>query len=491
MSSNKKITAAIFSSSKEISSNQCQRIKSSELIHSFILITNTSVSGVQASRTIITKFPFSAKTIKSLSQKINTEYLLLIASEKLFDISDIAIKRFLQIAANSGAGWIYSDYFLNSAEKIALHPQIDYQPGSVRDDFDFGPIVLIRTDALKSFVKKGHSVNNLLSFSALYDLRLGISRKYNVVRIPEPLYSVEDKEPVSASTELFNYVDPKNRDIQLEMERVATHHLKQIGAFIKHKNKKAVSLIDKFANEVSVIIPVKNRLKTIEEAVISALNQNINFSFNVIVVDNYSTDGTTEKIEYLTQKDKRVIHLIPQRKDLEIGGCWNEAIFHPLCGKFSVQLDSDDLYSDENTLQKIIDKFYEEKCAMVIGSYKLTDFHLKEIPLGIIDHKEWTDENGHNNALRVNGLGAPRAYYTPVIREITFPNAGYGEDYAVGLAVSRQYKIGRIFESVYICRRWEENTDASGSLEQKNKNNFYKDFLRTQEIITRQELNKL
>ncbi|MCZ7615506.1 MAG: glycosyltransferase family 2 protein [Ignavibacteriaceae bacterium] len=222
----------------------------------------------------------------------------------------------------------------------------------------------------------------------------------------------------------------------------------------------------------------------------SVLNQKANFNFNVIVVDNYSEDGTTEKIKSITVKDDRVIHIIPERTDLGIGGCWNEAIFHSECGKFAVQLDSDDLYSSENSLQKIVNKFYDENCAMVIGSYKLTDFKLNEIPPGLIDHREWTDENGHNNALRINGLGAPRAFYTPIIKEIKFPNVSYGEDYAVGLAVSRQYKIGRIYEPIYLCRRWEGNTDASLTIEKMNANNFYKDSLRTKEIQLRQAINR-
>lgn len=489
MNSRKKITAAIFSLSKEASLSTFQSIKDSDVIKDYIFVVDAYIPGIQSSKTIVTNFLFSGKTIKSISKKVSSEYLLLIISESFIDLNDSSLNRYLTVAEKSNAAWLYSDYFFKTEPKLSLHSQIDYQAGSIRDDFDFGPLVLISTKALKNFIKKSYSIENNHSHSALYDLRLNISRKYSVVRIPEPLYIVENKKESSSNNELFKYVDPKNRDIQLEMERVATHHLKQIGAFVKSKNKKAVTLKDKLDNEASVIIPVKNRAGTIEDAVNSALSQKTNFSFNLIVVDNYSTDGTNEKLKILSEKNKCVIHLIPQRKDLGIGGCWNEAIFHQSCGKFCVQLDSDDLYPDENTLQKIVDKFYEEKCAMVIGSYKLTDFHFKEIPPGTITHKEWTDENGHNNALRVNGLGAPRAYYTPVIREITFPNVIYGEDYAVGLEISRKYRIGRIFEPIYLCRRWKDNTDAILSLEQKNKNNFYKDFLRTQEIFARQRLN--
>jgi glycosyltransferase involved in cell wall biosynthesis len=241
--------------------------------------------------------------------------------------------------------------------------------------------------------------------------------------------------------------------------------------------------------EVSVIIPVKNRVKTLTDAIKSVLKQITDFSFNLIIVDNYSDDGTAEIIKSFAEKDKRIHHIIPERKDLGIGGCWNEAVHNPKCGKFSVQLDSDDMYKDENTLQLIIDKFREEKVPMVIGSYVITDFNLEEIPPGIIDHREWTPDNGRNNALRINGLGAPRAFYTPVIRKIKIPNVSYGEDYAVGLAISRYYQIGRIFEPIYFCRRWEDNTDAQIDITKLNANNLYKDRLRTFEIFARQRKN--
>jgi hypothetical protein len=369
---------------------------------------------------------------------------------------------------------------------------IDYQIGSIRDDFDFGHCFLARIDFLKNNISSLFSLKNNFLYSGLYDLRLTVSRSFPVNRISQPLYAVKTESKNSSSDKkIFEYVDPQNREVQLEMEKVATHYLKEIDAYIDPSFKEEVNLDEEFDIEASVIIPVKNRVNTIETAINSAINQKSNFSFNVIVVDNHSTDGTTEFIKNISQKKNKIVHIIPERKDLGIGGCWNEAILNKMCGTFAVQLDSDDIYSDENTLQKIVDKFYEEKCAMVIGSYKLTDFNLKEIPPGIIDHREWTDDNGHNNALRINGLGAPRAFYTPIIREIKFPNVSYGEDYAVGLAISRQYKIGRIYEPIYFCRRWEGNTDASLSLEKQNTNNFYKDSLRTQEIFARQELNKI
>jgi len=278
--------------------------------------------------------------------------------------------------------------------------------------------------------------------------------------------------------------------VQIEMEKVVTHHLKEIGAYVDPDFKKSLSFENDFYYEASVIIPVKNRINTIEDSINSALKQKTKFDFNIIVVDNHSTDGTTDIVKRLSKNNKKVIHIIPERDDLEIGGCWNEAIFHSECGKFVVQLDSDDLYSDENSLQKIINKFYEENYAMVIGSYRLTDYDLNEIPPGLVDHREWTDDNGHNNALRINGFGAPRALYTPIAGEIKFPNVSYGEDYAMGLSVSRQYKVGRIYEPIYLCRRWKGNTDAMLSVERQNANNYYKDSLRTKEIISRQMLNK-
>lgn len=244
-----------------------------------------------------------------------------------------------------------------------------------------------------------------------------------------------------------------------------------------------------FQYEASVIIPVRNRVRTIDDAIRSVLEQETSFPFNLIIIDNHSTDGTSEIIEHY-QNNSKVIHLIPERTDLGIGGCWNLGINHPQCGRFAVQLDSDDLYSSPNTLQTIVDKFHQEQCAMVIGSYRMTDFALQTLPPGVIDHNEWTDENGHNNALRINGLGAPRAFYTPLLRQIRVPNTSYGEDYALGLAFSRNYRIGRIYDVLYLCRRWEGNSDAALSIEKVNLNNSYKDSLRTLEIKIRQTMEK-
>ena len=154
------------------------------------------------------------------------------------------------------------------------------------------------------------------------------------------------------------------------------------------------------------------------------------------------------------------------------------------CGRFAIQLDSDDLYINHHVLQRIVDTFHEHQCAMVIGSYKMVNFKLEEIPPGIIDHKEWTPDNGRNNALRVNGLGAPRAFYTPLLRQIRIPNVSYGEDYATALAISREY---RIYEPLYLCRRWEGNSDADLNIQRVNANNYYKDKIRMIEILARQQ----
>ena len=319
----------------------------------------------------------------------------------------------------------------------------------------------------------------------MYDVRLKLSEETLPFHLDEFLYSVIETKEEKEGERQFDYVDPRNREAQIEKEKVCTEHLKRINAYLKPLFKEISPDEEEFEYEASVIIPVYNRIRTIEDAIQSTLKQVCNFRYNVIIVDNHSTDGTTEVIDKWAQKESRILHLIPERKDLGIGGCWNEAIDCEQCGKFAVQLDSDDVYSNENTLQKIVDTFYKEHCGMVVGTYKITDFKMNEIPPGIIDHREWTPENGRNNALRINGLGAPRAFYTPLLRKLHVPNTSYGEDYALGLAISHNYLIGRIYDVLYLCRRWEDNTDASLNIEKQNKNNLYKDRLRTLEIEKR------
>jgi hypothetical protein len=430
---------------------------------------------------------FSSKTIKLIAEKTETDYLIFITQDTLIELGQFSLERLLHIADNSKAGIIYSDYYDIKENKRSIHPVIDYQDGSIRDDFSFGPLLFIRKKSMENFLKEK---KDDYSFAGLYDLRLSISRNAPILRIPEYLYSSVEVDSRKSGEKLFDYVNPKNREVQIEMEKAVSDHLKAIGAYLEPKFEKINGSDENFNTEASVIIPVKNRVKTISDAIESVLKQKTDFPFNLIVVDNYSDDGTSEAIKAFAEKNKNVVHLIPERKDLGIGGCWNEAAHSSHCGKYSVQLDSDDIYQDENTLQKIVDVFKKEKCAMVVGSYRLTDFSLNEIPPGLIDHKEWTPDNGRNNALRINGLGAPRAFYTPVLREIKIPNVSYGEDYALGLAISRRFQIGRIYESVYICRRWEGNSDAALSIEKQNMHNVYKDRIRTFEIYARQKKNK-
>ncbi len=482
------ITAVIFSFDINVTKEMILMLNQTKLVKEILVVAKSEMN--LDAKQLQSDFPFSGELIKRIIETASSKYLMVIDGSNRIEIIKSKIERFISTAENKNAGLVFSDYEFRDNDKIISHPLVDHQLGSVRDDFDFGKCYLIDLDLAKRLVSELISFENNHHCSGLYELHLALSRSSQLIRIPEFLYTVHQKADSNTANKIFDYVDPKNRQAQIEMEKIVTHHLKKINAFIDLADKKSTVFEDNLKVEASIVTPVKNRVNTIADAIKSALNQKTNFNFNAIVVDNHSDDGTSEKIKNISADDKRVIHLIPQSKELGIGGCWNEAIFHPQCGKFSIQLDSDDLYSDDYTLQKIVDKFYEEKCAMVIGSYKLTDFNLNEIPPGLIDHREWTDENGHNNALRINGLGAPRSFYTPIIREIKFPNVSYGEDYAVGLAVSRQYKIGRIYEPVYLCRRWEGNTDSSLTIAKLNANNFYKDSLRTEEIKIRKEINR-
>ncbi|MDP4115470.1 MAG: glycosyltransferase family 2 protein [Bacteroidota bacterium] len=456
------------------------------LVKKIFLLTQSDAPKIDGAQIIKTETPFGSKTMQIIAEKAKDEFALLLTNDTLIEFGQFGLERLLNVAKNTEAGIVYSDYYEIKGTERTAHPVTDYQFGSVRDDFNFGPILLFGAGKLAKALKK---IDSAYKFAGLYALRLAVSEKNNFIRILEFLYSTIETDVRKSGEKLFDYVNPKNRDLQIEMEKAATKHLKNVGAYLKPKFKSIKLEKGSFEFEASVIIPVKNRAKTIGDAVDSILSQKADFKFNLIVVDNYSTDGTTELLKERAKKDKRLIHIIPKRKDLGIGGCWNEAVHHPKCGKFASQLDSDDIYLDENSLQKIIDVFRKEKCAMVVGTYKLTDFQLNDIPPGIIDHKEWTPENGRNNALRINGLGAPRAFYTPLLREIKIPNVSYGEDYAVGLEISRAYQIGRLYEPVYVCRRWEGNTDSALSIEKQNYNNVYKDRIRTMEIYARISLN--
>lgn len=419
--------------------------------------------------------------IKALQQSAEGEYIAVVTKPVEVELGQNALQRMEYVARATGAGMVYCNYRrLNPDGTLESVPTIEYQEGSLRDDFDFGPLWVVSVKALKS-------VNVAdLKFAELYDFRLKLSQKYRIFHLSEFLYT---QKAAADGDNQFSYVDPKNRAVQVEMEQVVTEHLKAIGAYILAGAHKLIDFAETgFPVEASVIIPVRNRAKTVADAVNSVLSQKADFKFNVIVIDNHSTDGTSEILSELTQKDERVVHLIPESNELGIGGCWNYGVNSKYCGKFAVQLDSDDVYQDAKVLQTIVDEFYAQKCAMLVGSYTLTNFNMEILPPGLIDHKEWTDENGHNNALRINGLGAPRAFYTPVLRELQLPNTSYGEDYAMGIRISREWRIGRIYKSLYMCRRWDGNSDAALSIEKTNANNFYKDQLRTIELIARKNL---
>ena len=441
-------------------------------------------------RFLTTGFLASQETLESLLSNVGTAYLLVIPGLAQVSIEARNLERILAMAESTKAGILYSDFYDESAEGKTLHPLTDYQLGSVRDDFDFGAMILYSVSAIRKALAN-HGPIPSVQYAGLYDIRLKISIDLNVYHLPEPLYSVVGTEETFSGEKIFTYVDPRNVTVQKEMEAVFTDYLKNISAYLPaHSLHKAKVTPDVFPVEASVIIPVRNRVNTIAEAVQSSLSQEAGFPFNVIVVDNYSTDGTTTVLSDLASRYPTLHHIIPARTDLGIGGCWNEALFSQACGHYAVQLDSDDLYKTSQTLQKIVHMLRSDNYAMVIGSYTIVDFNLNEIPPGLIDHCEWTDENGHNNALRINGLGAPRAFDTSVMRNIGFLNVSYGEDYAAALQICREHRIGRIFESLYLCRRWPGNTDASLSTEAANKNNTFKDKVRTDEILARQEINK-
>ena len=393
----------------------------------------------------------------------------------------------MTLADDTQSGMLYADYYARKEGNRTPHPVIDYQKGSLRDDFDFGSLLLYRSSLLCKAVEE---MTETYHFAALYDLRLRVSCLGALTHVSEFLYTEVEHDLRKSGEKQFDYVDPRNRAVQVEMETACTAHLKRIGAYLAPVFQPIAFSEEHFEVEASVIIPVRNRVRTIEDAIRSVLKQSCAFPFNIIVIDNHSTDGTTERVASLAQEDKRIIHIVPERDDLGIGGCWNLGVHHPACGRFVVQLDSDDVYSDADTLRKVVEAFYAQQCAMVVGTYMMTNFQMEMIQPGIIDHKEWTPENGRNNALRINGLGAPRAFYTPLLRQVNLPNTSYGEDYALGLRMSRHYQIGRIYDVLYLCRRWEDNSDASLDVVKMNQHNLYKDKIRTWELEARINQNK-
>lgn len=434
---------------------------------------------------VITDRLESSNTIVSIAENTDADYVMICTRHTTIGWGNNTLERFLRVADDTDAVMVYADHYKMVEGKMEKHPVIDYQSGSLRDDFDFGSLWCIKAQALADYIAQPDREE--YQFAALYDLRLYLSRVGEIFHLNEFLYSEAELDTRKSGEKQFDYVNPRNREVQIEMEKACTQHLGKVGALIDTTFYRQPDFGEQdFEYEASVIIPVFNREKTVADAVKSALGQKASFKFNVIVVNNHSTDRTGEILDEL--KVDNLIQIVPERTDLGIGGCWNEAINSSFCGKFAVQLDSDDLYSSPKTLQKIVDAFYKQKAAMIIGSYRMCDFYLNTLPPGLIDHKEWTDENGCNNALRINGLGAPRAFFTPLVRQIQFPNTSYGEDYALGLAFSRRYRIGRIYDELYLCRRWGGNSDAALSVEKVNANNLYKDRLRTMELKARQHL---
>ena len=431
----------------------------------------------------------SHKTLSLILDGIRTKYILLFPEAQQISIEPKILERFLETAESTKAGLVYSDFYDQSEHEKTFHPLNDYQLGSARDDFDFGAIILFSVPAVQKTLGK-YGVIPGVEFAGLYDLRLKVSIDHSIYHLQEPLYTVIKTDEPSSNEKLFTYVDPQNRAVQKEMETVFTDYLKKIEAYLPPRFKEVEQTNGPFPGEASVIIPVRNRRETITEAIKSGLSQETDFPFNIIVVDNHSKDGTTAILSSLARKYFQLKHIVPERTDLGIGGCWNEALQHKACGHYAVQLDSDDLYNGIHSLQKMVDMLRQGNFAMVIGSYTLVDSKLEEIPPGLIDHREWTDENGHNNALRINGLGAPRAFNTGLMRKTGFLNVSYGEDYAAALQICREYRIGRIYESLYLCQRWSGNTDAGLSIEEENQKNTFKDKIRSAEILARQKMAK-
>lgn len=481
----------------EAAQSTANQLKKSISLRSFTILADREIDNLGIPVMKIEGRLASNATLRQIAGRVKADYILLQTKPGYIQMGEGALERMVQAAVAADAPLVYADHYerktIDGKEVVERHPAIDYQLGSVRDDFDFGSLLLVKAILFKKWADQ--ATDSSFKYAGLYELRLFLSREGELFHLNEFLYTEEERDQRASGVKQFDYVNPANRDVQIEMEQVATNHLREIGALIDTSAYRSVDFDEQeFDTEASVIIPVYNREKTIRDAVESAMSQKAKFRFNVIVVDNHSTDGTSKILEELTKKYEKeptpLIHIIPERMDLGIGGCWNVAVNDSQCGRFAVQLDSDDLYSSPKTLQTIVDAFYKQQAAMVVGSYRMCDFELNTLPPGLIAHKEWTEQNGPNNALRINGLGAPRAFFTPLLRQIQLPNTSYGEDYAMGLTFSRRYRIGRIYDELYLCRRWGGNSDAALSVERINANNLYKDRLRTLEIKARQLHNK-
>lgn len=476
-----------FLSAEQVKDTVNNLQKEEEINRIFLLKTSDStdevIPGCEIIETTSTK---STDCIKKIADASDTDFSLIYTKHTKLSFGLFALERFINIAEDSAAAMVYADHFNEAGGVRTESPVIDYQFGALRDDFDFGSVLLYRSCALKEAASR---MNEEYEYGALYDLRLKVSQKGSLEHINEYLYYEIETDNRKSGEKIFDYVDPKNRAVQIEMEKICTQHLKDINGFLKPEFKHIAFSDDKFEFEASVIIPCKNRVRTIGDAISSALSQKTNCKYNVIVVDDNSTDGSVDVIKKFAN-DPKLVYIAQDTSYHAIGGNWNVALHHPKCGKFAIQLDSDDVYFDENTVQKFVDAFYAQNCAMVVGTYRMTNFKMETIPPGIIDHKEWTPDNGRNNALRINGLGAPRGFYVPMLRTINFPTTKYGEDYAVGLRVSREYQIGRIYDVVYNCRRWDDNSDANCDIVKMNANNLYKDRLRTWELKARIAMNQ-
>lgn len=469
-------------------SRTIEGLKKEEIVGKIFLLRLPEAAGksIQGCEVIDVKSINCTDAVMKMAAAASAEYSLIYTKFTDLSFGRFALERIVAIGDDSSAAMLYADHFNELGGQRKNAPVIDYQMGALRDNFDFGSVLVYRTSALKEAASR---MNVAYSFAGLYDLRLKVSQKGSLVHINEYLYYEIETDTRKSGEKIFDYVDPKNRDVQIEMEKACTQHLKDIGGYLESHFKHIEFSDAPFEYEASVVIPCKNRVRTIGDAIKSALAQKTSFKYNVFVVDDNSTDGSVDVIKKYLGNEK--LFYIAQDKTWHgIGGNWNAAIHHPHCGKFALQLDSDDMYSCQDAVQRFVDAFYEQNCAMVVGTYRMTNFDLETIPPGIIDHKEWTPDNGRNNALRINGLGAPRGFYVPLLRRINFPTTKYGEDYAVGLRISREYQIGRIYDVIYDCRRWEDNSDASLDIEKENANNLYKDRIRTWELQARIAMNK-
>ena len=473
-----------------------EHLKAQELVNKiYLLATVDKPEPVEGCEMLPVNVLFSSTTMREIAAHADADYVLLYTKYDTLKMGPFSLERFVKLGDDTQSGMLYADHYNVTDKGADKAPVIDYQMGSLRDDFDFGSVMFFCGNCFKKAVE---AMKANYEFAGLYDLRLKLSQFAAITHINEFLYSDVELDTRKSGEKIFDYVDPRNRGRQIEMEKACTEHLQEVGGYLAPTREENGEQVPNFRHiefdqgdfevEATVMIPVRNRIRTIRDAIDSVLKQECNFKFNLMVVDNFSTDGTREAIaEY---NDPRLIHIIADYYDMGIGGYWNLAAHRQNVGKFIVQLDSDDMYKDEHTLQTMVDAFYEQNVAMVVGTYQMTDINLNPIPPGIIDHREWTPSNGRNNALRINGLGAPRAFYTPVLREVKIPNTSYGEDYALGLNISRYYQIGRIYDPVYLCRRWDDNSDASLDVEKMNRNNLYKDRIRTWELQARIALNK-